>query len=166
LTRVDRDRRRRKNVAKNVAICDRTPVRANDVTDQHQMSRFGIRRTADPLLTCGFTVERNGTKLYGMTPNDTSRHHPNALRSALQAGGRGFDSHRLHHRLLVGATDCQHRRGITSALAQPGEQIDLRDRGGRAILLADERFDAEHLVEHRLGHLGEPALGQLAGMSS
>jgi hypothetical protein len=51
-------------------------------------------------------------------------------------------------------------------LAQTGEQVDLGNRGGGAVLLADERFDAEHLIEHRLGHLGEPALGQLAGVSS
>jgi len=56
--------------------------------------------------------------------------------------------------------------GLLQAPIFQREQIDLGDRCGRAVLLANERFETEHLVEHRLGHLGEPAVVQLAGMSA
>jgi hypothetical protein len=41
------------------------------------------------------------------------------------------------------------------ALAQPGEQIDFGDRGGRAVLLADERFDAAHKPAKQMARRSE-----------
>ncbi len=53
-----------------------------------------MERTLDPLLTCGFVPERDGTDLVG---GGTHAHLPDTSGSGLQAGGRGFESHQLHH---------------------------------------------------------------------